>query len=200
MKLFLVRHGQSEGDLKNIIEGNADFDLTEYGYQQAREIAGGLNQYGPFDIIYSSPLQRAKNTAGVIAEHFELEIITDSRIAERNVGIMAGMDREEAMKKFPLKPGGLKPHFKMGGGTGENLLYMQYRISEFFSEITDKHFNQKVIVVSHGGAINCTLHYLLKMSDNNIFATSDSGIHYLEIRNERTIIHFLNRIIPFQPE
>lgn len=195
MKLYLIRHGQTEGDLKNVIECNADFDLTELGYKQTELLIKELDKYSPFDLIYSSDLQRAKNTAKKIAEKFNLTLKVDKRVNEKNVGEMAGLPRQEAFNKFPIPIDGLKAYQKMGGGTGESLLEMEYRIKEFFLEIIDKNKDKNVIVISHGGAIDLGLKYLLKASELNHFCTGDVGIHNLEFINGKVIIRFLNKEI-----
>jgi len=194
MKLILIRHGQSEADLTGVIECNADFNLTEKGREQAAKLVEILVKYSPFDAIYSSPLKRAYNTAEIIAGKFNMTVVTDKRLSERNVGKMAGMSREEASKIFPMPEGGLKPHHKMGGGTGESALDFRHRICEFFHELEEKHKNDRVAVVSHGGAISLFLQELLKTQSNVSFSTGDTGFHYIEIKNEKVTIHFLNNL------
>lgn len=195
MNLYLIRHGQTEGDLKNVIECNADFELSELGYQQAKLLIKELEKYSPFDFIYSSNLKRAKNTAKLIAENFGLNLIIDKRINEKNVGLMAGLSREEAFKKFPLPNDGLKVYQKMGGGTGESLLEMEFRVKEFFSELLDKNKDKTVIVISHGGTIDLALKFLLKANHLNQFCTGDVGIHNLKFIGKKLIINFLNKEI-----
>ncbi len=192
MKIFLIRHGQSEADLKNVIECNADFDLTEHGKKQAGDLVEKLTALSPFNALYSSPLKRARGTAMLISEKHGLPVIIDDRLAERNVGEMAGMNRNEAFKKFPLPEGGLRPHHKMGGGTGESMLNFKFRTFEFFSELDEKHSNDKIIVVTHGGVINNFLCELFKTNDNVDFVTGDAGFHCIEKTGGRIIVHFLN--------
>jgi len=192
MKVFLIRHGQSEADLTGVIECNADFNLTEKGRDQADKLTEKLIDFFPFTVIYSSPLIRADNTAKIIASKFNMSIVTDKRLSERNVGKMAGMPREEAFKTFPLPEGGLRLHHKMGGGTGESMLDFKHRVIEFFSELEERHENDKVIVVSHGGTISQYLQDLLKTQSEVDFVSGDTGFHYVEIKNKKIIIHFLN--------
>lgn len=192
MKLLMIRHGQSEADVKNVIECNADFDLTDLGVEQAVELTKNLNVFSPFDAVYSSPLKRAYNTAKKISEKFGLPLVADGRIAERNVGKMAGMNREEAFKMFPAPEGGLKPHCKMGGGTGESMLNFRFRVLEFFSELEEKHSKDKIIVVTHGGVINCYLKEVLSAAGDVDFATGDTGMHFIEKICGRVSVRFLN--------
>ena len=67
MDLLVIRHGQSEADILNVIEGRADFSLTELGNRQAKHMADWVANYMVIDKIISSSLKRAKQTAEILA-------------------------------------------------------------------------------------------------------------------------------------
>ena len=67
MKLLVIRHGESEADIKKVCEGRADFELTDKGTQQARVLASWINENYRVSRIYTSPLSRAKATAQFVA-------------------------------------------------------------------------------------------------------------------------------------
>ena len=67
MKLLVIRHGESEADIKKVCEGRADFKLTDKGTQQARALASWINENYRVSRIYTSPLSRAKATAQFVA-------------------------------------------------------------------------------------------------------------------------------------
>lgn len=180
LELFFVRHGRSEADQLGVIECNADFPLTHYGQQQTHQLLAYLQaQEYSFQALYASPLLRASQTAIIISEALELEMVTDLRLAEKNVGQMAGLYREDAEKRFPLPPGGLMPHHKMGGGTGESMLDFRFRLHECLWELREKHAGQSILVVSHGGAINEMLHLLLQVPEQVVFVSGDASVHHL---------------------
>lgn len=195
MDLFLIRHGHTDGDRLDVIECNADFDLTDQGREQARKLVGYLEHLAPFDVLYSSGLKRAVHTAERISERFGLDLNIDARLNEKNVGDMAGMPRKEAFNKYPAPVGGLKIHQKMGGGTGESMLEMQFRVTEFFSELLERHPDDRVIVLSHGGTLDLALKHLLSAGPANTFLTGNVGIHHLVIDQGQVRVCFLNRDI-----
>ena len=97
MKITFVRHGQSEGNLKSIIQGQTDFQLSETGKIQAKSLRTLLHNrndgsFYPYDLIYSSPLSRALNTAKIVIEGYydsNLIIIHD-KLMEATLGKFEG--------------------------------------------------------------------------------------------------------------
>ncbi len=90
MKLFWVRHGQDEDNAKGILNGRRDTTLTQFGRQQAYTVAQKLKDCG-IDIIYTSPLARAYQTAKIIANVIAVdEVIADRHLIERDFGILIG--------------------------------------------------------------------------------------------------------------
>jgi len=103
-KLILVRHGQSEWNLKNLFTGWADVDLTEQGQIEA-ENAGRIIADLDFDIdlAFTSVLKRAINTLQIILKkihHKEIPIIRDWRLNERNYGALQGLNKSETAEKY----------------------------------------------------------------------------------------------------
>ncbi len=103
-KLILIRHGQSEWNLKNLFTGWADIDLTEQGQIEA-ENAGRIIADLDFDIdlAFTSVLKRAINTLQIILKkihHKEIPIIRDWRLNERNYGALQGLNKSETAEKY----------------------------------------------------------------------------------------------------
>ncbi len=96
MDLYIMRHGETLWNKNGIIQGSSDVELSEYGVELARITAEGLMRDGiTFDRIYTSPLKRALNTAGIIAEYtagpgFSDKIFTDDRLREMSFGKYEG--------------------------------------------------------------------------------------------------------------
>ena len=102
--LVLIRHGQSEWNLKNLFTGWADVDLTDQGISEAQN-AGKIISSLDFeiDIAFTSELKRAQNTLKVIQNHlgnFEREVIRDWRLNERNYGALQGLNKSETAAKY----------------------------------------------------------------------------------------------------
>ena len=110
MEILLIRHGQSLADLEDRHEGRADYPLTEMGHRQAEKLSRWLDKEYDIDLIISSPLIRASSTAEYIAEKTGLELIIEDELMEWNNGLLAGMLRQDAIKKFPIPEGGRKNH------------------------------------------------------------------------------------------
>lgn len=87
MNLYVVRHGQVPSNVEGIVSGWNDEQLTDKGVLQANEIRNKLQNI-QFDVVYSSPINRAKQTAIIVAP--QNEILYDSRLAEREPGTMLG--------------------------------------------------------------------------------------------------------------
>ena len=115
MKIYVARHGQTAWNALNKTCGTTDLPLNELGLQQAEELADKVEHLG-IDLIISSTLIRAQQTAAAVSRRIGVPVITDSRIVEQNYGIYEGKDRKD--------PGFLenKRHFayRYPGG-GENI-------------------------------------------------------------------------------
>ena len=90
MKLFFVRHGETDWNLARRVQGHSDIPLNEYGRYLARETAKGLKDV-PFDLAYTSPLIRARETAELILEGRNIPIMDAENIKELGFGIYEGM-------------------------------------------------------------------------------------------------------------
>jgi 2,3-bisphosphoglycerate-dependent phosphoglycerate mutase len=102
--LVLVRHGQSEWNLKNLFTGWRDVGLTEQGVTEAKAAGGKLREQGlDFDIAYTSALKRAQDTLTLILEELSqpgLETVKDQALNERDYGDLTGLNKDDARKKW----------------------------------------------------------------------------------------------------
>ena len=101
--LVLVRHGQSEWNLKNLFTGWKDVDLTEQGVAEARAAGRKLKAQGlKFDVAYTSVLKRASRTLDLILEEMgqTVPIVRDQALNERDYGDLVGMNKDDARAKW----------------------------------------------------------------------------------------------------
>jgi len=194
IELLIIRHGQSIADIEGRHEGRADFDLTPLGVEQAKEAAKWIASHYKVDKIYSSPLIRAKRTAEIIGDLMDQDVVIDNDLMEWNNGKLAGLLREEGMKKYPLPEGGRKPHDTFA--ETESLIEFRARaelwLSKFIHNV--EHYNQRVCIVTHGGFINMLFRSFMSLpviSDLSI-STGDTGIHLWTIDKDQKRIVFLN--------
>lgn len=195
MELLIVRHGQSEADLLDVHEGRADFPLTKLGEQQARNMAAYVSEYLSPDIILTSPLLRAKGTAETLQKFVGCDLVLEEDLMEFNNGVLAGLSREVAQMKYPLPSKGRPIHIPIEQGESE--LELRFRAEKIFHKIIlDYHSYNRVAIISHGGLISQFLRAFLQQPNTSeyVFATGDTGIHLLEMKENVRIIRFLNKL------
>jgi 2,3-bisphosphoglycerate-dependent phosphoglycerate mutase len=103
MKILFVRHGESVDDVEDRYGGSADFDLTEKGREQAFNTAKKITALNErFEIVLSSPLKRALQSAEIISRELGIEMEVFEYLKERNLnGVLTGLTRKDAKEKFP---------------------------------------------------------------------------------------------------
>lgn len=147
MKLGFIRHGQTDWNARELLQGSSDIPLNATGRTQAHEAAAVLAG-GDWDAIVSSPLQRARETARIIAQDLGLKLgHSYDELIERDYGQAEGMRLEESEKLWPDKT---------GGGI-ETLASVVARGRKAISLISEEFPGQNVLVVCHGTIIRYTL-------------------------------------------
>ncbi|MCU9615020.1 histidine phosphatase family protein [Caldibacillus lycopersici] len=201
MELIIIRHGQSEADILNVHEGRADFPLTSLGELQARKMAKYVAKNIQPEIIISSPLKRAKQTAEILQTYTKCELLLEPNLMEFNNGVLAGLSREEAAHMYPLPKSGRPIYVPIKNGESE--LEFRYRADYVFHKIiTEYNMYNRVAIVSHGGLISNLLQTFLDLpvASKVAFATGDTGFHYLAMTENSRIIKFLNMQAHLQVE
>lgn len=161
MKIYLIRHGQTTGDIENRYGGDYDDELTPEGETQANKLADKLANSG-IQIIFCSPLIRAQQTAKIINTKLHCEIKTVENIRERNQnGILTGMVREEAKLKYPELAEQVKDYRNQIQGA-ESYEDFVARIKKTFMEILNSTNHSTVGIVTHGGPIRVVFREILK--------------------------------------
>lgn len=151
LKVYLLRHGETTYNAdNNRYCGRTDAPLTAKGLQQAREVARLLDGV-PFDAIYSSPLNRAYQTAQIASGGRSVE--KEERLIEADFGLWEGKTREEFIAEDPelWARWSQDPENTRAGGTGETALQVAERVEDFFKELQKKHPSGQVMVVAHNG-------------------------------------------------
>lgn len=144
--LCLIRHGDTDWNREGRAQGREDIALNATGFSQAERVAARLSRE-PWEALYASPLRRAYQTAERIAAATGLSIQTDLRLQERHMGAAAGLTAAEREARFP----GLKLDQIPGTESREDL---SRRVLAVLTEIATRHPGGRVLVVSHGAAIN----------------------------------------------
>jgi len=169
MRLILVRHGESLGNVTQVLQGRED-PLTDRGRSQARAIASHLAGRGDVRTIYASPLARALETSQIIGAAAGVEPQPIENLAELNVGHAAGMRFTDWMSAHPEEAA--RFHADGAGYTfpgGESGRQLGARVAAAMDRIVAAHHDDPhpVVVVSHGGALAWILAHLLRETDDN---------------------------------
>lgn len=173
MKLYVVRHGQTDQNVLGLVQGDTESDLTEKGIEDAKalqELVASLD----IDVVVSSPLRRAIDTAKLITND-KYEIIIDDRLIERDYGLSEGkpVDEELTVKYWDFK-------LNTDINEVEKVQDLMFRITEFIEDMRNKYDDKKVLVVAHS-AILRAIHYAI----NGI--PEDGDLLKIEIPNLRII-------------
>ena len=200
MELLIIRHGRSQGDDEDRVEGGGwDAPLTERGMEQAEKLAQRLKREGySFDLLYSSPLSRTRAVAEMIAQQLGEEILYDTRLEEMHTGIIAAKTIEEAQKIHPKPEGGFRSYIAIP--EGECYIDQIARVLHFYTELVDKHMDKKVCIVTHGGTVGVLLNiiYGLPLWSPYLekplfrFRTGDTSMHKFTLSGGHVVTHFLN--------
>lgn len=152
--VILVRHGETDwNQVRRIQGGNSDTQLNKRGKQQAESVASRLKQEA-IQAIYSSPLQRALNTAQAIARHHQVEVKIDPALKEIDAGELEGTtigDIGKRLDELLVSEAEGKPIFKTYGG--ESLAEVQQRLWSIIQHLVSQHRDGVIVVVSHYFAI-----------------------------------------------
>lgn len=146
MNIYVVRHGQTDWNLKNLLQGSSDIHLNNTGINEAKITAENLKDI-QFSAIYSSPLDRALQTAISINKYHNLEIITDSRLIERTYGIYEGTSVLKNISDY------WDLDLNLGKDNIENVHCFFNRIYDFLLEKYELYNNKDVniLIVTHNG-------------------------------------------------
>ncbi|WP_459481957.1 histidine phosphatase family protein [Clostridium saccharoperbutylacetonicum] len=155
--VLLIRHGETEWNTLGKFQGCTDIELSKEGIRQASVLKERIN--GDFDYIYASPLIRAFQTAKIVAENTNKEVIIAPEIREINFGEWEGMTIHEIREKYPevfkAWRTDKKESFICGGDS--SIHNAANRATKCILDIVEKHKGNKIAIVAHGGIIKAGL-------------------------------------------
>ena len=171
MRVYIMRHGETDWNKEKKIQGRVDIPLNERGRAVARMTAEQLKNV-PFQAALTSPLQRAKETAQIIIGKRNVPIVEDERIAELAFGEGEGMRARvngayvSVFENFFCHPERYKP---LSGG--ETLEHLCERTKEFWDDLINREEwkDQTILVTTHGAAMRGILHTVREESMENFW-------------------------------
>lgn len=171
MKIYLIRHGQTDWNLEGRFQGREDIMLNETGIVQAEECGRALAGEA-FKAIITSPLARAKKTAEIIAGIIQVkQVIVDEAITERDFKAVSGMTKAE------------REAFYASGGIDDKEPWeaLCSRMMESIMKYARQYYNDNIIMISHGASINSVL---------SVLSNGETGTGKLLLKN--TCINIIN--------
>ena len=172
MTLVLWRHGQTDYNLEGRIQGRVDIPLNDIGRDQAASAAPDLVALNPA-AIFSSPLERARQTAEVLASAIGLGVHVDNRLAERSFGRWEGLSRAQIEERWPEQFDVWRSGGDPGGVGVETRSDAALRVGTAMREIAAA-AGGTAVVVAHGAAITLGTTHLLGLDSSSWF-----GLHGL---------------------
>ena len=168
--IIFLRHGQAENNTKKILAGRSpNVNLTQTGLEQAEQ-AGEMLKSLNISAIYTSPIDRALQTAQIVSKHCGLEVVTDDRLIELDMGKFTMMPYNEIFEKH----GNVFLKFYQGSdevseNEVETFSQVQKRVTEMVDSILNKHKDENVVLVTHMDPIKAMIGKVLDLKPEVLF-------------------------------
>ncbi len=204
--ITLLRHGESEGNSSGVLQGQSEYPLSPVGVEQAQRLAHyWKSQKVNFDLIISSPLMRASQTAEIIANALKIPMEFDPAWNERNFGHLQGTDLHELDQKHP--PVDFFHPYEPIGGNGESQLELYARACLALQKIIRQPAGS-YLVVSHGGILNKALYVIMGITpqghyNSPIFHFGNTGyaqFRYNSSTRQWAVLSLNNQVPIDQPD
>ena len=169
-QIIFLRHGQAKNNTERILAGRTEgIPLTEIGIKQA-EHTGELLEHMNISTIYSSPIQRAKHTAEIVAKHNSLNVTVDERLIELDMGKFTGIPYDEiftshgnVFMKF------YNGELEIAHNGVETFAEVKKRVLGIVDHVIEKHPDENVVLVTHMDPIKAMLSTVVDLSPINLF-------------------------------
>ena len=192
--IYIVRHGETKWNAEGRIQGHTDVGLTERGREQARAVARRLAGID-FDAAYCSDMSRARDTALIILGERATQLQELPALREYNKGVFEGLTPEEYRRRHPdLYQASLvnDPDFAPPGG--ETIRQCQARLSRFVGLLRERHLDEDVLVVGHGGSLRSGIVALLglPLEANWKFVMQNCALSVVRVYPDNAVMHLYN--------
>jgi alpha-ribazole phosphatase len=192
-RIYLFRHGETANSKEVCFNGHFDVSLSSKGESQFSEWAQCL-QAEPFKAIYSSDLERTRNSARILGEPHQLEPVTFPELRELCFGNWEGLSVTEVEKRYHDQ---LKERMKdieaFHVQGGETFAQLQERVIPKFEEIVRRHPNEQIAIVCHGGVNRVILSHLLEIPMKRIFRLKQdyAALNIIQYYGDEPVVELL---------
>lgn len=191
--LYLIRHGEAVSNIQPVVAGmRGDTGLTERGVQQAQRLRDRLAQTGEIkaDVLIASTLPRARQTAEIIQPALGLPIVFDDEVHELRPGDADGMSNSEAWARYGTPDFDADPLRPLAPGGGESWGDFTLRVGRALTRITRAHAGKTIVIVCHGGVIDCSFVHFFQMPSLVLpptdFHTRNTSLTHWELVGRRS--------------
>ena len=174
MKVYVIRHGQTDWNLAQKTQGKTDIELNQTGIEQAQKPKVEINKYN-IDLIYCSPLKRAKKTAEIVNEDKKCNIIYEKALEERGFGDFEGKTKDEI--KEMIDDWETIHDYKLNS-TERNIEPIKdvcNRVWNFLDEIKTKEAGKDILIISHAGICRAINAYFNGMDSTGNVSSAKIG-------------------------
>lgn len=190
--LLLIRHGRTAYNAAKRWQGHLDVPLDDVGQEQAQALAARLADW-PGTAVYSSDLLRARMTAVPLAEAWNVNPVYETDWRERHVGVFEGRSAEELQVEYP------DVFAKMRQGVieipgGERHESLQGRVAAAYRRVLERHQDEMVAIVSHGGTLNALVSHVLDIPHQygRLSFHGNTGLTILRVNNHGPRLTMIN--------
>lgn len=190
MRIILVRHGETDYNVKGLVQGQRQTKLTKNGVRQAKALAVRLKDE-KIDSIFTSKLARAIETARIVDEFHGLEINTTEELNERGCGVWEGGKGGLIRKQFGydvLEDVGFKPE------GAESWSEVERRVVSFIESLIERHGDKTVLVVGHKGFNRLLINFFLRkpLENHDKIKQGPACVNIIEIENNIVRVKSIN--------
>ncbi|WML43026.1 histidine phosphatase family protein [Neobacillus sp. PS3-40] len=186
--LYFVRHGQTEWNAENRIQGRQDSNLTEQGMEHANQLGESLKEV-EWTAIYSSQSTRALKTAEIVKRERPLLIRQDERLMEMHLGDWEGMTMEEIKEMNPEQHGNYWNNpSRYQNETGESFEEVKERVEVFLNKILQTYESGNILILTHGVVIKMVQLIGSRLGMDQLWATpyiEGTSVTKLKIENKK---------------
>lgn len=196
LRLLAVRHGATEWSQARRFAGSRDIPLTAQGRLQAEAVAQALSGTAAA-AVYTSPLERARTSAEVIAKPHRLEPILEAGFREMAFGTWEGLTRDELVTRFPAEAEvwASAPHLA-SPPHGEPLAAVDARVRAALAALVERHRGQTIVLVSHAIVTRLIVLAALGLGPERLWSVdaSPAGITEIEYQDSWATVHRMNTL------
>lgn len=199
--IIFLRHGQAKNNTERILAGRTPgVPLTERGVEQAKSAAEFL-EHMKVSTIYSSPIERAKHTAEIVAKHNSVDVRIDERLVELDMGKFTGMPYDKVFSEH----GNVFLKFYEGDleiahNGVETFAEVKKRVRSLAEHVLDNHKDENVVFVTHMDPIKAMLSTVVDLSPNNLFELiiANASLNIFRVYDRKFSLSGINVMHPSQ--